>query len=182
MTQIYKLSRPVNVFGFKRPPSTKLVLSKQQRKQLLKQQLKEQNQIEKDALKDLMNINMKQIRNEKARQTRKLNKLIKSQPSYEINEDDAINDIMNIGEQPTISYKLSNDIKQQRNLIINVMKQLKAKPTNWELDIETLTKQLNDDMRAYFYRQLHQFFIKTIGKLDTTKKYFIKYFINAKGS
>ena len=77
---------------------------------------------------------------------------------------------MNIGEQPTITYK--------KILVDNVMKQLKANPTNWELDIESLTKKLNNTIKAYFYRQVHQFFIKTIGKLDTTNKYFIKYFIN----
>ena len=117
-----------------------------------------------------MNINKKTIRNEKARQTCKLKKLINSQPSYEVDEQDAINDIMNIGEQLIIIYKESNEIKQQKRIINNVMKQLKANPTNWELDIESLTKQLNDTMKAYFYRQFRQFFTKVIGKLDTTNK------------
>ena len=170
MTQIYKLNKPVNVFSFKRKPSTKIFKTKEQ--------LKEEKQIEKDALKDLMKINMKTIRNEKARQTRRLKKLINSQPSYENNEEEAINDLMNIGTQPTITYKESNENKQQKILINNVMKQLKANPTNWELDIEDLTKKLNNEMKAYFYRQFHQFFVKVIGKLDTTNKYFIKYFIN----
>ena len=170
MTQLFKINKPINIFSFKRKPSTKIIKTNEQ--------LKEEKQIEKNALKDLMNINMKTIRNEKARQTRRLKKLMKSQPIYENNEEESINDIMNIGTQPIISYKESNDIKQQKIMINNVMKQLKAQPTNWELDIETLTKQLNDVMKAYFYRQLHQFFIKTIGRLDTTNKYFIKYFIN----
>ena len=124
---------------------------------------------------------MKSIRNEKARQSRRLKNLIKTQPSYEVNEEEAINDIMNIGEQPTISYKTSNETDeniQQEILVDDVIKQLKAKPSNWELNIETLTKKLNNTMKDYFYLQLHQFFIKTIGKLDTTNKYFIKCFIN----
>ena len=128
---------------------------------------------------------MKTIRNEKARKTRAINKFIKKlinqQPSYEVNEQDAIDDIMNIGEQPTITYKTSNETNENTQLKIivdDVMKQLKANPSNWELDIESSTKKLNNTMKAYFYRQFHQFFIKTIGKLDTTNKYFIKYFIN----
>ena len=64
MTQLIKLYRPK--FRLYRP-STKIVKTKEQ--------LKEENCIEKDALKTLMNINMKSIRNEKARQTRKLKKL-----------------------------------------------------------------------------------------------------------
>ena len=85
---------------------------------------------------------------------------------------------MNIGEQPIITYKESNEIKQQKILVGNVMKQLKSNPTNWELDIESLTKQLNKKMKAYFYKQFHKFFVKVIGKLGTTNKYFITYFVN----
>ena len=127
MTTIFKINRPVKISTFHRKPSTRIIKTKEQ--------LKEEKQNEKQALKDLMNINMRTIRNEKARQTRRLKKLIKSQPAYEVNEEEAINDLMNIGEQPVISYKESNDMKQQKIMINNVMKQLKANPTNWELDI-----------------------------------------------
>ena len=78
MTQIYKVNRPV--ISFKRGPSRKIIKTKNQ--------IKEENRIEKDALKDLMKINMKTIRNEKACQTRRLKKLINSQPSYEVNEQE----------------------------------------------------------------------------------------------
>ena len=122
MTQLLKINKPVNVFSFKRKPSNKVIKTKEQ--------IKEENHMEKDDLKDLMNINTKTIRNKKAHQTRKL---IKSQPTYEINEEDAINDIMNIGEQSTITYKTSNETNentQQKIIVDNVMKQLKANPTN----------------------------------------------------
>ena len=41
MTQIFKLNKPVNVFSFKRKPSTKIIKTKEQ--------LKEENRVEKEA-------------------------------------------------------------------------------------------------------------------------------------
>ena len=143
MTQLLKNNRPVNVFSFYRKPLNKVIKTKEQ--------IKEENCIEKDALKGLININMKTIRKEKARQARKLKKLIKSQPSYEINEEEAINDIINIGEQLVISYKTSNETNEntpQKIIVDNVMKQLKAKPSNLVLDIDIIDKEVKQHNKS----------------------------------
>ena len=86
--------------------------------------------------------------------------------------------LFNIGEQPIISYKNEqNELKKQRGIIDNIIKQLKSNPLNWELDIEEVLSHLNDYGKSLFFRSLHQFFVKTIGKIAITKKCFIKYFI-----
>ena len=54
MTKIIKFNKPFNVFSFKRKPLNKIMKTKNQ--------IKEENRIEKDALKELMNINVKTIR------------------------------------------------------------------------------------------------------------------------
>ena len=89
-------------------------------------------------------------------------------------------DLLNIGEQPLISRKHEQQTyKAQQQIVNKVMKQLRANPVNWQLDLDDLSKILNDYGKTILFKSLHKFFIKVIGRLPIDKKYFIKYYITS---